>query len=790
MLDEHMPDTPPPVRVLHLEDNPRDAEFVRDILDAAGVACEIVHVNGQAGFESALAGGSFDVVICDFNLPDLDGLAALKLARAKNLQTPVIIVSGSIDSAEAVACLQEGATDYLLKARLERLPSALKRAVGEAATKRRQSLLDTQLRESEERYRQLVESASEIFYKVVTAGDPLKGDVQFVSWSAERITGHAPEDFIRDSRLWVSLVHPDDLSAMLESTSRLARLEPVTRYYRVRNRAGEYRWIEDRVVPFVDTWGAFAGYQGVCRDVTEPRAAQEALAQSEAFARAVVDSLHQEVVVLDAQGVVVAVNQGWVDFARENGGDWTTIEPVGTNYLHAVQRAIDAGDTTAQVAVDGVRSVMHGGRDQFEMEYGCHGPNQRRWFVMRVRRRSDDRGGVVITHQDTTTRVELESQFRQVQKMESVGRLAGGIAHDFNNLLTVINGTTDLALSELGDVEAVRSGLNDIRVAGEQAAALTGQLLAFSRKQLLQTVVLNLNTIVTGMTGLLERLVGENIHLVLALAEDVNRVRADAGQIAQVVVNLAVNARDAMPDGGTLTISTRNATTLDERYLRDHGLAAPTGPFVVLTIADTGTGMDDVTRAQIFEPFFTTKAIGRGTGLGLSTVYGIVKQSGGYVFVDSEVGRGTSFEVCLPQVAEAMDALCPKAKVVSTSGTETILLVEDNEGLRRLAARIIERAGYHVLPAASGEEALLLLERLGESPLDLLLTDVVLPGMNGRVLAGRVGEARPATKVLYMSGYTDDAILQHGILTAGAHFINKPFTAAGLLPKVREVLDA
>jgi CheY-like chemotaxis protein len=330
--------------------------------------------------------------------------------------------------------------------------------------------------------------------------------------------------------------------------------------------------------------------------------------------------------------------------------------------------------------------------------------------------------------------------------------------------------------------------LDEIRVAGDRAAALTGQLLAFSRKQILQPQVLNLNTVLTGIKGMLGRLLGEDVHLVLALADGLGSVRADVGQIEQVVVNLVVNARDAMPHGGTLTIETRNAQ-IDERRSREHGLAAPAGPYVMLAVTDTGMGMDEVTRRQIFEPFFTTKGPGRGTGLGLSTVYGIIKQSDGFIFVESEVGRGASFEVCLPQVAEAASGDRPRPTVPPTPGTETILLVEDNDGLRKLARRILESAGYHVLAAASGEEALLVLER-HEAPVHLLITDVVMPGINGRVLAERAGEVRSGMKVLYTSGYTDDAIVHHGVLDEGTAFIGKPFTAAELLRKIREVLDS
>jgi two-component system cell cycle sensor histidine kinase/response regulator CckA len=327
----------------------------------------------------------------------------------------------------------------------------------------------------------------------------------------------------------------------------------------------------------------------------------------------------------------------------------------------------------------------------------------------------------------------------------------------------------------------------EIRRAGERAAALTRQLLAFSRKQILQPEVMNLNTVVVEMESLLRRLIGEDIDLVVVPTQSLGNVKADAGQIEQVIVNLAVNARDAMPEGGKLTIEMLNAE-IDEQYARLHGVAVKPGPYVMLAISDTGIGMDEVTRAQIFEPFFTTKGPGKGTGLGLSTVYGIVKQSDGFIWASSEVGRGTNFKIYLPQVAEMVGSK-RSPPVASAHGTETILIVEDVGELRLFAKRLLESAGYTVLTAASGEEALQLLEGQ-EQQVHLVVTDVVMPGMSGRTLAKRSDGTRPGMKVLYMSGYTDDVVVRHGILDKSMPFLGKPFTIAELTQKVREVLDA
>jgi two-component system, cell cycle sensor histidine kinase and response regulator CckA len=392
---------------------------------------------------------------------------------------------------------------------------------------------------------------------------------------------------------------------------------------------------------------------------------------------------------------------------------------------------------------------------------------------------------VVGTALDVTEQRQLEEQFRQAQKMESIGRLAGGIAHDFNNLLTVINGTAELAALDLPRDAPLRTDLLQVRQAGERAATLTRQLLALSRQQILKPAIINLSTVVRGMQSMLRRLISEHVELAFSLDDALGHVKADPSQIEQVILNLAVNAQDAMPDGGTLTIETRRVY-LDAGDAANH-LAAPAGQYAMLAVSDTGIGMDEPTRQRIFEPFFTTKDIGKGTGLGLSTVYGIVQQSDGGLFVYSEPNRGTTFKVYLPLVDDLPDVPLTLDSV-DQSGTETILLVEDEPALRALTKRILSSAGYTVIDAGTGEEALAVLAA-HEGPVHLMLTDVVMPGMNGRDLAVRVVAMRPDIKVLYASGYTDDAIFRHGVLDDGSRFISKPYAPAELRRKVREALN-
>jgi PAS domain S-box-containing protein len=392
-----------------------------------------------------------------------------------------------------------------------------------------------------------------------------------------------------------------------------------------------------------------------------------------------------------------------------------------------------------------------------------------------------------IIAQDVTERRVLEDQFRQAQKMEAVGRLAGGVAHDFNNLLMVVSGYTEVLLERTERGNPLYPKIEAIQQAADRATTLTRQLLAFSRKQLLELKVVDVNTIVGDMERLLRPLIGEDIELITRLAPDLGRTRADAGQIEQVIMNLVVNSKDAMPDGGKITIQTANVS-LDDDLRREHSYIQP-GPYVMLSVGDNGHGMDKETQARIFEPFFTTKEKGKGTGLGLSTVYGIVKQSGGYVFVNSEVGRGTTFRIYLPRVEDAAEPLSKeRAAQAALGGSETVLLVEDEESVRQLVRETLEAKGYKVLEADQGDAALRIAST-HQGAIDMLITDVVMPGMSGRELARQLSTSHPQTKVLYLSGYTEDAIVHQGVLDPDTAFLQKPFTLQALSRKVREVLS-
>jgi two-component system cell cycle sensor histidine kinase/response regulator CckA len=394
---------------------------------------------------------------------------------------------------------------------------------------------------------------------------------------------------------------------------------------------------------------------------------------------------------------------------------------------------------------------------------------------------------VEIIAEDITERRVLENQFRQAQKMEAVGRLAGGVAHDFNNLLMVISGYTEVLLEHTRKSNPLYPKIEAIHQATDRATTLTRQLLAFSRKQLLELKVVDLNIIVEDMERLLRPLIGENIELHTQLAPDLGHARADAGQIEQVIMNLVVNSKDAMPNGGKITIQSANARLNPNDLRREYSYIQP-GDYVVLSVSDTGHGMDKETQLRIFEPFFTTKEKGKGTGLGLSTVYGIIKQSGGYVLVESEPQKGTTFRIYLPRVEDALEpSSAVGASSSQSSGSETVLLVEDEESVRQLVRETLESKGYKVLEADHGEAALKIASDYSDE-IDILITDVVMPGMSGRELSARLCASSPQTKVLYLSGYTEDAIAHEGVLESGTAFLQKPFTLQMLSRKVREVL--
>ncbi len=622
------------------------------------------------------------------------------------------------------------------------------------------------LQESEQRYRSLFEHHPVPLWVVDEA------TLQFLAVNQTAIEhyGYSREEFLgmslRDIRA------PEDVPALENVFRQAGEAHRTPGRWRHRRRDGSSITVE--VTSHAISFAGRPARLALLQDVT----ARKHVEEERARLALAVEHAAEAIIITDPQGTVLYVNP-----ACERISGYRREDAIGQN-----PRALKSGRHDEAFYRELWETLTAG----------------RVWHGRFVNRRKDgtlfeadatispvrDADGTLVSYvaveRDVTEEVHLALQLQEAQKMEAVGRLAGGVAHDFNNLLGVISGYTELLARARPDDSRNHERLDEIAKAAARAATLTRQLLAFSRRQVLQPKILDLNLVVADLENMLRRLVGEDVEFVTVLPATLGCVRADSGQLAQVLMNLAINARDAMPGGGRLTIETSNVT-LDSRLPLNLPEAGP-GPWIKLMVTDTGHGMDPETLAHAFEPFYTTKGPGQGTGLGLSTVYGIVKQSGGYVSVDSEPGLGTSFRIYLPQVEEVQggEEAAPGAR--PPRGTEALLLVEDEEALRELLAEALTDHGYAVIAAAGGEEALRLAEA-HEGPIHLVVTDVVMPGMSGRELVDRLVPRRPEARILYLSGYASDEMVRHGVLDPGASLLTKPFSLDALLAKVREVLD-
>lgn len=629
------------------------------------------------------------------------------------------------------------------------------------------------LLERDELFHLISENAADMIAVVNMEGQRL-----FNSLSYERILGYSPEELQASSGF--HQIHPDDrerVRVAAEEARRTGRGQ--TLEYRIRHKDGSWLVLESTSSVIRNSAGQPEKLVIVNRNITERKRAQEALHRSEADFRSVVEGAPYGICRASPEGRFLQVNAALKRMLGYEPNHELMEQELPSHIFQNRDEYRRLADTLAS------REEIKDFETEWQKKDGT--PITVRCSGRRIQSESTGTFFEVFAEDVTEKRV-LERQLRMAQKMEAIGRLSGGIAHDFNNLLGVIIGYSGVLKKALVQQAGLQEHALEIEKAGQRAASLTKQLLAFSRQQVMSPSVLNLNALVSDMEKMLLRLIGEDIEVVLELDSDLGEVKADKSQIEQVIVNLAVNARDAMSKGGKLKIRTNNEE-LDQLYVRTHPGSKP-GRYVMLAVTDTGTGMDAATLAHIFEPFFTTKELGKGTGLGLATVYGIVKQSDGYIWVDSMPGKGASFQVYLPQHrghAQAEELKSPASGRLS--GSETILLVEDAEPLRRLAHSLLEANGFRVLSAATGEEALKAVARFS-GDLDLLLTDVVMPGMNGRALAEQLKARIPGLKVLYMSGYTDSFIAGHGVLEPGTQLIHKPFSEEALLRHIRDVLDA
>jgi len=632
---------------------------------------------------------------------------------------------------------------------------------------------DMELRRAADNYRDLVENLNDIVFSL-----DVEGNVTYISPPIERLSGYRTTEIV--GRRFADFVHPDDRQLLLNCFAeafagnlkpyefRLVDKNTFAHWCRSSSRA---QFIRDQAV----------GLTSVIVDITAQRHTQDALRQAEQKYRTIFEEAVVGIFQTDPKGRYITVNPA---LARMLG------------YGSPEEAKTSITDLSRQLYVDPERrrefmSLMEKEGTVRDFEVQVYRKNGSKMWVSANARAVYQNGRVVAyegTNEDITERKLLQQQLLQAQRLDAVGQLAGGIAHDFNNLLGVVLGQGELLLARMEPADPSRRRIDQICLAAQRAVSLTGQLLAFSRQQILHPVVLDLNAVLRNLNDMMGRLIGEDIVIVNRLDPALGRVKGDACQIEQVLLNLAVNARDAMPQGGTLTIETSNVGI--DRVAQLYSGAGP-GQYTLLAVTDTGIGMDEETMTQIFEPFFTTKEKSKGTGLGLATVYGIIKQSGGYISVTSELGFGTTFSIYLPRTDEALEVEKRLSNLHSSSrpGGETILLVEDSAPLRSVTREFLDDAGYLVLEADNAELALQLAEK-HRSPICLMITDVVMPRMNGRVLAERLKKTQPRMKVLYVSGYTDDAVFRYGVRPGRSDFLNKPFTRDVLLNRVREALNA
>jgi PAS domain S-box-containing protein len=626
-------------------------------------------------------------------------------------------------------------------------------------------------KEDEEYFRLLALHLREVLW----VADATQTKMNYVSPAYETVWGRTRHSLFDDPLSFTDAVDPKDRERVVGAVAKRQQTGRYEEEYRIRRPDGSVRWIWDRGYPVPDGQGLNKNFVGISEDIT----ARKECEADQARLAAIVECSDDAIVGKTLAGIVVNWNPGaerlYGYSAEEMIGRPISVLFAADHYQEYLQvmEKVTKGERLS--AYNTVRRRKDGTAINVSVD------------ICPIEVRDGEIVGASKIAHDITRIKQLEEQFRQAQKMEAVGRLAGGVAHDFNNLLTVISCCSEILLRDVPPGNRTRGLLTEIKKAGERAATLTRQLLAFSRKQVLEPKVLDLNAVVANCDKMLKRLVGEDVDLVAVLDPALGRVKTDLGQIEQVLMNLVVNARDAMPQGGKLTIETAN-TVLDQTYCCSHADVKP-GRYIMLAVSDTGCGMDEQTKARIFEPFFTTKDLGKGTGLGLAMVYGFIKQSGGHIYAYSEPGLGTTFKTYLPEVEAApLSSELPPDTEKMPHGDETILLAEDDSTVRALTRRVLETCGYTVLEAAHGGEAIRLAEKHA-GPVHLLVSDVVMPEMGGRRLAERIVALKPGIKVLCFSGYTADAVVRHGVLESEVAFLQKPFTPSMLARKVREVLD-
>lgn len=742
------------LRILLLEDAVWDAELVEQELHKAKILFSAVRVDTKEGFLNALSDFSPDIILADYSLPQFSALEALRALNAQKSEVPLILVTGSHSEEVVVECMKEGAEDYILKASLKRLPSALQKTLNKKEAERQQEASEAALRRSEDQYRLITENTRDLICLL-----DLQFNVIYASPSYQLVLGYPLADLMGSNcQDWI---HPEDLPVLKKALEEaLFFRESRNAELRFRHANGPWQVFESAGSYIFDENGTPQRALIVSRDTTDRKQAEKEIRKLAAFPQ----FNPNPVLEFAADGILTYFNDAALEMARSlKKTHPQAILPLNTAHI--------------------VKMCLSTRQNKLHLESSVGGRTLSWSFFPIVANQ--------VVHcyaEDITEGVNMEAQLRQAQKMESVGQLAAGVAHDFNNILTIIQGHAGLTLSVPSLASDLAESARQISLAAERGGNLTRQLLMFSRKQIMQPQLLDLNETIKNVSTMLRALLGEHVSLRRRLKEDLPAIHADPGMMEQVLVNLAVNARDAMPKGGNLTVNTFTCE-IDAGYVARHPDARP-GHFVCLNVNDSGHGMDAATLAHIFEPFFTTKEIGRGTGLGLATVYGIVKQHQGWVEVESQVGEGTTFKVFLPGISKRVPFSESTKPTQAPGGDETILVVEDETALRDLVQEILEKKGYRVLPASNGSQALKVWQSHRDE-IHLLLTDMMMPGdLSGRELAERVVAEKPDVKVIYTSGYSLDVVGPDFAIKDGFTFLQKPYHSETLAQTVRDCLNA